>query len=190
MKKQELRAHYKHLRLSLAPGELDERSNAVCLRLFTQFQLSEKTVSMFLPIERLKEINTYLILEKGISLDVRIALPKMNPDTNSLRHFLFENHSQLEINALGIPEPKRGKSVKIKDLDIILVPLLAFDKNGHRVGYGKGYYDKLLRKCSPTAIFIGLSLFDEAAEIDDINQHDIPLHYCITPNNLIRFNEG
>ena len=83
-------------------------------------------------------------------------------------YFLFENHSQLEINALGIPEPKRGKSVKIKDLDIILVPLLAFDKNGHRVGYGKGYYDKLLRKCSPTAIFIGLSLFDEAAEIDDI----------------------
>ncbi len=190
MKKQELRSHYKQLRLSLAPGELEERSEAVCTRLFTQFQLAEKTVSMFLPIERLKEINTYLILEKGISLDVRIALPKMNPETNSLRHFLFENHSQLELNSLGIPEPKRGKSIKIKDLDIVLVPLLAFDEQGHRVGYGKGYYDKLLRKCSPTALFIGLSLFDDPAIIDDVNQHDIALHYCITPSQLIRFNEG
>lgn len=189
MKKQEIRAYYKQKRLSLSPKELDERSEAVCMQLFTHFQLSERTISMFLPIERLKEMNTYLILEKGISLDVRIALPKMNVETNSLRHFLFEGHSQLELNSLGIPEPKRGKSVKIKDLEFVLVPLLAFDKRGNRVGYGKGYYDKLLRKCSPTAVFIGLSLFDEDAEIDDVDSHDVALHYCITPSEVIRFDE-
>lgn len=189
MKKTEIRDFYKQKRRELAPGDLDSRSESVCERLFTNFQLSEKTVSLFLPIERHKEINTYLILEKGNSLDVRTCLPKMNPETQSLRHFLFESHSQLELNSLGIPEPKSGKSIKIKDLEYVLVPLLAFDSKGNRVGYGKGYYDKLLRKCSPTCIFIGLSLFNEPAEIDDVEVHDIKLHYCITPNRLIRFDE-
>lgn len=189
MEKQEIRELFKRKRLELSPGELDTRSEEVCNLLFTHFQLSGKTMSMFLPIERLKEINTYLILEKGISLDVKIALPKMNSETQSLRHLLFESHSQLEMNSLGIPEPKNGKAVKIKDLDIVLVPLLAFDDRGNRVGYGKGYYDKLLRKCSPTCTFVGLSLFEETAVIDNVEQHDIRLHYCITPSKLIRFDE-
>ena len=189
MEKQEIRELFKRKRLELSPGELDARSEEVCNRLFTHFQLSGKTMSLFLPIERLKEINTYLILEKGISLDVKVALPKMNPETQSLRHLLFESHSQLEMNSLGIPEPKNGKAVKIKDLDVVLVPLLAFDDRGNRVGYGKGYYDKLLRKCSPTCTFIGLSLFEESAVIDNVEQHDIRLHYCITPGKLIRFDE-
>jgi 5-formyltetrahydrofolate cyclo-ligase len=189
MKKKEVRDLFKSKRKELAPGELEARSELICGLLFKHFQLSEKTISLFLPIERNKEINTYLILEKGLTLDARIALPKMLEETQTLRHFLFESHSQLEVNRLGIPEPKHGKSVKLKDLEAVLVPLLAFDTNGNRVGYGKGYYDKFLKKCSPGCLFIGLSLFDEPVEISDVEPHDIPLHYCITPNNVIRFEE-
>jgi 5-formyltetrahydrofolate cyclo-ligase len=189
MEKKEIREHFKQKRRELSPNELESRSELVCALLFKNFQLSEKTISLFLPIERQRELNTYLILEKGISLDAKIALPKMNPETQTLRHVLFESHSQLEVNSLGIPEPKSGKNLKLKDLEYVLVPLLAFDKYGNRVGYGKGYYDKFLRKCSPTCVFIGLSLFDEEVEISNVEKHDIRLHYCITPNQLIRFDE-
>lgn len=189
MKKKEIRELFKQKRRELSPNELESRSELVCSLLFKNFQLSEKTISLFLPIERQREINTYLILEKGISLDARIALPKMNEETQTLRHVLFESHSQLEVNRLGIPEPRSGKTIKLKDLEFVLVPLLAFDKNGNRVGYGKGYYDKFLRKCSPNCLFIGLSLFDDICDIEDVEPHDIRLHYCITPNQLVRFNE-
>lgn len=189
MTKKEIREVYKQKRRELSPNDLESRSELVCAQLFKNFQLSEKTISLFLPIERQREINTYLILEKGISLDAKIALPKMNAETETLLHILFESHSQLEVNELGIPEPRSGKNIKLKDLEFVLVPLLAFDKNGNRVGYGKGYYDKFLRKCSQGCVFIGLSLFDESAEISDVEQHDIRLHFCITPSQIIRFDE-
>ncbi|MFN5911647.1 MAG: 5-formyltetrahydrofolate cyclo-ligase [Bacteroidota bacterium] len=189
MIKKEARELYIQKRMELAPGELEARSELISGLLFKHFQLSEKTISIFLPMERKKEINTYLVLEKGYSLDAKVALPKMNEDTQTLRHFLFENHAQLEVNRLGIPEPRSGKSVKLKDLEYVLVPLLAFDDKGHRVGYGKGYYDRFLKKCAPGCIFIGLSLFEESIVIDDIETHDVRLHYCITPTRLIRFEE-
>lgn len=189
MKKQEIRELYKQKRRELSPNELENRSEMVCELLFKNFQLGEKTISLFLPIERQKEINTYLILEKGLTLDARIALPKMNAETQTLRHLLFESHAQLEVNDLGIPEPRSGKTIKLKDLEFVLIPLLAFDNRGNRVGYGKGYYDKFLRKCSPSCVLIGLSLFDETVEIADIEAHDIRLHYCITPTQIVRFDE-
>ena len=189
MEKKEIRILFKEKRRELSPSELNMRSEAICQLLFSHFQLENKRVSLFLPIERHKEINTYFILEKGLSLDVHIALPKMNPETETLQHFYFESHSQLEVNSMGIPEPKNGKIAKTKDLDFVFIPLLAFDDKGNRVGYGKGYYDKFLRKCSPTCVFIGLSLFDEMVTIDNVESHDIPLNYCITSTKVIKFNE-
>ena len=69
----------------------------------------------------------------------------------------------------------------------MFVPLLAIDTKGNRVGYGKGYYDRFLKQCKKDCLFIGLQLFDEIIQIDDINQFDIALHYCITPTQIIQF---
>lgn len=74
-----------------------------------------------------------------------------------------------------------------KKIDVVFVPLLAFDKTGHRVGYGKGFYDDFLAKCRPQTIKIGLSFFDAEDHIEDIYQGDIPLDYCITPNKIYKF---
>ncbi|MDY6994028.1 MAG: 5-formyltetrahydrofolate cyclo-ligase, partial [Pseudomonadota bacterium] len=74
-----------------------------------------------------------------------------------------------------------------RDINLVLCPLLAFDKKGFRVGYGKGFYDRFFQKCQPNAIKVGLS-FEEAVEhIEDINQYDIPLNYCVTPKKLYVF---
>jgi 5-formyltetrahydrofolate cyclo-ligase len=187
MTKKEIRSKYKALRDLLSPTELERRSEQICEMLFANFQLSEKTVSVFLPIERLKEINTYMILEKGISIGSRMALPKINEKNLSMKHILYESQAQLEVNSLGIPEPRYGKNVNIKDVEIVLVPLLANDEKGNRVGYGKGYYDRFLKKCSATTFFIGLNLFDEFETISDLEDFDIQLHFCVTPNKVHRF---
>lgn len=187
MLKKAVREIYKQKRLELSPSELEERSERICQALFSRFQLEGKTVSLFLPIERQKEINTYHILEKGMAIGTVIALPKINPSNLSLKHYQFETQSQLALNELGIPEPTHGKTIKPEQLDFVFVPLLAVDKTGHRIGYGKGYYDRFLKKCSPHCQFVGLHLFDEFIEIEDVDSHDIQLDYCITPEKVIRF---
>jgi len=70
---------------------------------------------------------------------------------------------------------------------LALIPLLAFDQHGYRVGYGKGYYDKFLSQCREDVVKIGLSFFEPVDNIDDINQFDISLNYCVTPQQVYEF---
>jgi 5-formyltetrahydrofolate cyclo-ligase len=72
-------------------------------------------------------------------------------------------------------------------LDIVFVPLLAVDKQGNRVGYGKGFYDRFLRKCAPGCQFIGLHYFDLEDRIDDVLPTDIRLNAVVMPNKVVRF---
>lgn len=187
MTKEELRLHYNDKRKQLSPDKLEKLSEEICDMAMSKFQLEDKTISLFLPIERKNEINTYNIWEKATIFGAKIAIPKTDFETNELIHILFESRDQLEINPFGIPEPKKGKIISPKKIDYVFVPLLAIDKNGHRVGYGKGFYDRFLKKCSTNCRFIGLHLFDTVEEIDDILPSDIPLDFCITPTKLIHF---
>jgi 5-formyltetrahydrofolate cyclo-ligase len=70
---------------------------------------------------------------------------------------------------------------------VILVPLLAFDLKGFRVGYGGGYYDRFLVQCRPDAVRIGLSYFDPVEKIVDIDRYDVTLHSCVTPDETYHF---
>ncbi|MFA9212182.1 MAG: 5-formyltetrahydrofolate cyclo-ligase, partial [Moraxellaceae bacterium] len=111
MNKQGLREKYRDLRRQLAPGELEKLSEMIIEQALTHFQLSEKTISLFLPIERQFEINTYLLWERAKNVGATVAVPKANFETNDLKHYLFEHTDQLELNEKGIPEPKKGKVV-------------------------------------------------------------------------------
>lgn len=188
MKKREIRKLFLEKRRALSPGDHVNISDAVCDRLFTNFQLAEKKISLFLPIEKTYEINTYQILDKAISIGAQVAVPKTNMKTNELKHIQIDDNTQLEISDYGIPEPKKGRIISAEHIDIVIVPLLAVDKRGYRVGYGKGFYDRFMKKCSPRAQFIGISHFDELLdEIEDVHSKDIKLHALITPHHIYRF---
>lgn len=188
MTKQEIREAYIAKRKALSPRELEEISEAICHMVFSKYQLEGKKISLFLPIERNKEINTYKIWEKALSFGAQVAVPKANFKTNEMRQMLFESEDQLEISAYGIPEPKKGRVIAAEHFDFVFVPLLAVDTQGNRVGYGKGFYDRFLKKCSPRCTFVGLNHFDYLEDtIEGIDFHDIKLNACITPNKLYRF---
>lgn len=188
MNKEALRPLYFQKRRELAPGQLQNISEAVCSQLFTHLNLENKFISLFLPIERKNEINTYLIWEKALSFDAKVAVPKANMDTMEIRHILFDSEDQLELSEWGIPEPKKGKVIAADRLEFVFVPLLAIDRKGNRVGYGKGFYDRFLKKCSPSCKFIALHLFDEfEEEISGLLPTDVKMHACITPQGMYWF---
>lgn len=187
MTKIQLREKYLSLRKNLAPGQVQQISEIICEHIYKNFNLEDKFVSLFLPIERKNEINTYLIWEKGLGFGAKVAIPRSNHENNEMKHILFESEDQLELSNFGIPEPKKGKVIAADRFDYVFVPLLAVDKSGNRVGYGKGFYDRFLNKCSPSCKFIGLHHFDLEDEIEDILPSDVKLDACITPNGLIWF---
>ena len=100
--------------------------------------------------------------------------------------FYFETET-LQLNAYGIQEPLPFNQVSPDKIDTILVPLLGFDQKGHRVGYGKGYYDRYLAKASKGMQKIGVSYFEPMDNFTDTNEFDVPLSSCITPWNTYEF---
>lgn len=114
-------------------------------------------------------------------------LSKASKSDNTLMHILWEEDTPLAMNSWGITEPEYGEEVLPEQLDMILIPLLVFDRKGNRIGYGKGFYDRFLAKCRHDAIKVGLSCFEPAEEISDVDQYDVPLDLCITPGKIWYF---
>ena len=118
---------------------------------------------------------------------IKIVVPKINLNAGEMKHYIFNEDVAMAPNSFGIIEPVKGEKISADEIDLVITPLLAFDKNGYRVGYGKGFYDKFFMQCNDDVIRIGLSFFDAEEVIADTNAHDIPLHYCITPNLVYTF---
>jgi len=183
MTKQEIRKKYKVLRKEFDAEELEKRSLAIFEITKNAFTLEKKKISVFLPIERFSEINTWPFLNE---INADFYLPVINGE-NELEHIKYEDGKQIEVSNWGIPEPTYGDTIAPSELNFVLVPLLAIDKKGFRVGYGKGFYDQFLSNCSPNCQFIGLSYFNPIEKIEDLHEADIPLHTCVTPKGVIQF---
>lgn len=187
MLKKELRAKYKALRNQLSENDLEELSLAIANKVLT-LPIWEKTYfHIFLPITEHKEVNTEFILHLLSGKDKEIIISKSDFETREMTHFLLTDNTKIKKNEYNIPEPIDGLEVPADKIDVVFVPLLAFDKNGHRAGYGKGFYDKFLMECKPETIKIGLSFFEAEENIEDIFVNDVKLDYCVTPNAVYRF---
>ena len=102
-------------------------------------------------------------------------------------HFLLTENTKIKKNEFNIPEPLDGIEIPSNKIDVVFVPLLAFDKNGNRIGYGKGFYDSFLNECKTDVVKIGLSFFGAEERINEVFKTDIPLDFCVTPNEIYSF---
>ena len=124
------------------------------------------------------EVDGMKILSKLEKKNYLISLPKIKKNSQ-MEFFKWTVNDPLSINKYGIPEPT---SLKVKYPDVLLVPLVAYDKNLNRIGYGGGFYDRYIKKLKKIKkiITIGLAYsFQEVKKIP-INKFDIKLDYIIT----------
>jgi 5-formyltetrahydrofolate cyclo-ligase len=188
MNKEELRKIYRNKRLALTNREHQELSQNLADLFFQSVDLSNvKTLHIFLPIESKREPNTWLIIER-IRKEfphIRLVIPKVTGEM--MEHIFFEGDHQLEKTKWGMVEPKQGTKAEAKEMDMVIVPLLAIDKQGHRIGYGKGYYDRFLLQCRDDCKKIGISFFENEMIIEEKSISDITLNACITPNEFLLF---
>lgn len=187
MNKKELRAKYKALRQELSLNEIEDKSLAIANRIL-QLDIWEKTYfHLFLTIEEQKEVDTEFLLQLLAGKDKEIVVAKSNFDTLEMTNYLLTDNTKFQKNEYNIYEPVDGIEVPNTKIEVVFVPLLAYDKLGNRVGYGKGFYDTFLSKCSKDVVKIGLSFFSPEENIDDVYPTDIRLDYCITPTTNFSF---
>ncbi|MCO4292795.1 5-formyltetrahydrofolate cyclo-ligase [Solitalea sp. MAHUQ-68] len=174
--------------------QLSERAfgqaNLDILSQFKSIDLSGiKVIHLFLSITEKHEIDTQLIVDylKQHHPHITIAVPQSNFSALTLTHFIIDDDLVIEKNKWNIPEPISGTQLSPKEIDMVLVPLLAVDSKGFRVGYGKGFYDRFLAECRPDIQKIGLSQFEPIEAIEDLNEFDLPLDVCLTPTKVIQF---
>lgn len=187
--KAELRKHFQQLRRSLSETQCSDY-DASLLAHFARLELNGLThLHLFLPIPHKKEVNSWLFANwiRMHHPEIRLVLSRADFDTHALLHILWEESTPLAENTWGITEPQSGKEIRAEELDMVLVPLLAFDLNGNRVGYGKGFYDRFLAQCRPGVQKIGLSHFEPVELIADADELDIRLDACISPEKIWRF---
>ncbi|MGG7033870.1 MAG: 5-formyltetrahydrofolate cyclo-ligase [Flavobacterium sp.] len=187
MLKKEIRIKYKNLRKELTENDIEDKSLAIANRLLSLNIWDKIYYHTFLSITELREINTEYILHilSGKDKEIIVSRTAMNPQR--MIHFLLTENTKIKKNSYNIPEPVDGIEVPSHKIDIVFIPLLAFDKKGNRVGYGKGFYDNFLAECKPETIKIGLSFFEVEEEIEDISENDIRLNYCVTPSKVYSF---
>ena len=187
MNKKELRVKYKKLREQFSFEEIEEKSLIIANKLL-QLDIWNKTYfHLFITIQEQKEVHTEFILQILAGKDKEIVVSKSNFETREMTNFLLTDNTKFQKNQYNIFEPVDGIEVPNTKIEVVFIPLLAYDKKGNRVGFGKGFYDIFLSKCNPDVIKIGLSFFEPEEKIEDISTTDIRLDYCITPTEINSF---
>jgi 5-formyltetrahydrofolate cyclo-ligase len=194
MDKKLLRQKAKVERQKLTQEEIEDKSLAIANQLLRMDAVpSLKLVwnklyyHLFLTIEEQKEINTEYILQILAGKDKEIVISKCDFATLGMTHFLLTDNTKIKKNSYNVTEPVDGLEVPDAKIDVVFVPLLAYDKQGNRVGYGKGFYDNFLSKCKPETIKIGLSFFPPEEKIEDVSANDVKLDFCVTPEGIFEF---
>jgi 5-formyltetrahydrofolate cyclo-ligase len=186
MTKKELRKVATEQRKSLSDAEVAEYSRAL-LDHFSSFDLSGvKTIHVFIPIAEKKEPDTFIFIDWLAThhMQIKIIVPKADFGTALMSNYVYSGKEALIKNLYNILEPQKGE-LHTGDVDLVLIPMLAFDKRGYRVGYGKGFYDRFLLNIETRKI--GLSFFGAVDLIDDVNEHDVRMDFCITPKRIYEF---
>jgi len=191
LQKQQLRA----AALLLRDSQLN--ADALSQRIFERLiSLPEYLVAQWvmLYMEIRGEVRTQWFLETLWNDRKRVAVPYCSGDRLEL--FALEGPDELSPGAMGIPEPRRelrsllSRKVDPAQLDLIVVPGVAFDHRGNRLGHGKGYYDRFLRSIRPDAVKLTVcyecQLFDEIPS----SSHDIPMDLILTEKAVYRTRVG
>ncbi len=189
--KRKLRRRILDMRESLSPDEVRRESLAVCQRLVAHPAFEGGgTILFYYPFR--KEVDIRPAMEDAWSAEKRVVLPKADPVTKSLAFYRVEREEPLVSGAYGIPEPLERESARISPeaIDLVVVPGVAFDERGYRLGYGGGYYDRFFSRCPGPFHRIGVAYSFQLVSTVFPEEHDQPLDGLITPSMTLSFRKS
>lgn len=190
MNKEQLRPIYLDKRRQYTAEEVQWKSMQIAMRFFSRFELENvQYLHVFLPISKQNELDTWPIIQRIIKNypSVQITIPRADLATFAMESYLYGPGTTLHTNKWGMSEPQDAPCIEPSALDMILIPLLAFDQRGYRVGYGKGFYDRYLSRCRPDLLKVGLSMEEPVAEISNTDAYDVRMDYCVSPGKVWEF---
>lgn len=187
MNKVELKKQFLELRAVMSPAEAEALSVRISERFFEEVDLGDvRNFNTYINIPKFNEMDTSLIYTRVWREfpAITVSVPRVDHATGEMDIIAFTPETELTPGRWGIPQPAAGEAIEPKSIDLVIVPLLCFDRRLHRVGYGKGFYDRFLKQCRPDCGKVGLSYFPPVAEIGDVHAGDVALDMCITPDGV------
>ena len=186
--KNELRQDYRQLRKQLSGDEVNDLSRKITTQLGTWLEGQEGLTHfhLFFPIAKFNEVNTFYIKQLLEQQDKTLLTSQVNREANRLETLLLPLEAAFFLDEWGIPVPQESVRVTTTKIQVVFVPLLAYDKSGHRLGFGKGFSDRFLASLEQPVLKLGLSFF-APEEVIPVESHDIPLDFCITPEQILKF---
>lgn len=170
------------MRSAMTKEEVVQKSNAAAnLFLESEFYKNSKQLMLYMPLGN--ETDTTLVMEAAFRDGKRVVLPVTDAQSGEITPAFALPDSKYSKGAFSVMEPMGTKIADMTKTDVILVPGIAFDQAGNRVGFGKGCYDKLLNQSS--AVFIGFCYEFQICDIIPAEAHDIKMNYIITENRII-----
>ncbi|WAM32917.1 5-formyltetrahydrofolate cyclo-ligase [Caldicellulosiruptor morganii] len=148
--------------------------------LLSELDFSTVFIYMSLP----DEVDTSRIINYLIAKGKRICVPKV-VDREKMIAAEYRKDSKLKRNRFGIVEPEETLEVEPSDIDICIVPLLAFDRSLNRIGFGKGYYDRFLKEVSPSCLKAGIAYYFQRVPKIFAEMHDVELDIIVTDKIIL-----
>ena len=171
MDKKELRAQIRAAKRAMTQQQIEDLSQALCEKfLQTEEYRNASTIYGYLPYNQ--EVRTWALLEQALKDGKKVAVPKVYGD--EMRFIYMEDLSAVFTGYAGIPEPIADEPVATDTTALVLMPGLAFDREGHRIGYGGGFYDRFLEN-EPNHPTVALCYAFQMMEHLDTEEHDIPV---------------
>lgn len=160
----------------------ESKSEIICNRLLSS-DLWNRSSSILVYYSFKDEVNTINIINRALRENKRVALPRCLDDKGTMEFYYINDLEDVEKGLYGIMEPKKN-CLKVRDYSrsLCLVPGLGFDKNRHRIGYGKGYYDRFLEGYE--GLSVGLCYEEQIKDSLPLEQYDRKLDYVLTDKNL------
>lgn len=184
MLKSKLRNQVKKRLQSIDKDTYESYCERINKRLFKHaFWKQSETIA--LTISRGREIETSMIIEEAWRQNKKVVIPKCYPDQFKMEFRTFESESQLEIVYFGLKEPIVSKTslIKAQDIDLVIVPGICFDREGFRIGYGGGYYDRYLSEYKGQTI--SLAFETQIVPSIPVEPYDMPVHQILTEKEVI-----
>lgn len=184
--KSKIRKRILNVRNNMSKEDVKKNSNAIMDKI-TSLDIYKHSKVVFIYMDFKNEVITSNLIKHMLSEKKRVVIPYTDSINTVLIPSEITKESDLKQNSFGYYEPKSILPVNIEEIDLVIVPGVVFDKNLNRIGFGKGYYDKILNRLKPSAKKIALAHDFQVLEDIPAEEHDVKMDMIITEKNIYPF---